>query len=101
MIRKEINGTKEVRILPKAEKYVAVAAASILARYTYLEWIEKTSNELGLMFPKGCGNDVKFVASTLITKIGKENLIQYAKIHFKTTNEIMKGYYANEKYLYL
>ena len=53
------------------------------------------------MFPKGCGNDVKFVASTLITKIGKENLIQYAKIHFKTTNEIMKGYYANEKYLYL
>ena len=82
----------KLKIVPHAEKYAAVAAASILARNEYLKWMEQASDQLGMILPKGCGNDVKHQAELLLDKVGRSALPEYAKIHFRTTNEIMKRY---------
>ncbi len=89
----------EIQVLLKAEKYTAVAAASILARAAYLEWIENMSDRFGLIFPKGCGEDVKFMAAALMDKVGERNLEEYVKIHFKTTDAVMKGYHVKSSWI--
>ncbi|MGL5914677.1 MAG: ribonuclease HIII [Culicoidibacterales bacterium] len=74
--------------LPKAESHcVAVAAASVLARYTYVKAMEKLAEKLGESLPKGANQRVDQFAAQLISKHGLEFLDQYAKIHFATTQK--------------
>jgi ribonuclease HIII len=72
----------------KAEQNVAVAAASVLARATFLEKLSELSNEYGIEFPKGASSTVVECAKKFIGSYGKESLRNVAKLHFKTTNEI-------------
>lgn len=71
--------------IPKAEKYSAVAAASILARDKQLEWFDAQKRR-GLNFPKGASDLVIAAAKKLIEEIGYNELENYAKMHFKTVN---------------
>lgn len=72
----------------KAESDIAVAAASVLARATYVQKMRSTENFYGLKFPKGCNNIVKESAGEFIKKYGKDRLIEVCKKHFKTYNEV-------------
>ena len=72
----------------KAENDIAVAAASILARESFLDWMDKVSGKIGLELPFGAGPAVKEVAREFIQKFGKEKLGEVVKLHFKTTDEI-------------
>ena len=72
----------------KAENDIAVAAASILARESFLDWMDKVSGKIGLELPFGAGSAVKEVARKFIQKFGKEKLGEVVKLHFKTTDEI-------------
>ena len=72
----------------KAENDIAVAAASILARESFLDWMDKVSGKIGLELPFGTGSAVKEVAREFIQKFGKEKLVEVVKLHFKTTDEI-------------
>ncbi|MDB4784911.1 ribonuclease HIII [Akkermansiaceae bacterium] len=72
----------------KAENDIAVAAASILARESFLDWMDKVSRKIGLELPFGAGSAVKEVARKFIQKFGKEKLGEVVKLHFKTTDEI-------------
>lgn len=72
----------------RAESDVAVAAASILARATFVHKIQEMENQYGLKFPKGCAPQVKDVAREFIAKYGKERLAEVCKTHFKTYNEV-------------
>lgn len=72
----------------KAERYVGVAAASILARNAFIEWIRKTEEMLGLEIPKGASEKVKDAAKKIIEKFGKDSLSNYVKMHFKTYKEL-------------
>jgi ribonuclease HIII len=72
----------------RAERFLGVAAASILARNAFIEWIKKTENELGVKIPKGASPQVKEVARMLIEKFGRDYLVNYVKAHFKTMKEI-------------
>jgi ribonuclease HIII len=72
----------------RAERFLGVAAASILARNAFIEWIKKTENELRVKIPKGASPQVKEVARMLIEKFGRDYLINYFKAHFKTMKEI-------------
>jgi len=72
----------------KAENDIAVAAASILARESFLDWMIKVSGKIGLELPFGAGSAVKEVAREFIQKFGKEKLGEVVKLHFKTTDEI-------------
>lgn len=73
----------------KAEQNVAVAAASILARARYLEKRLALSQKYNIEFPKGASKLVVECAKTFISINGEESLKNVAKLHFKTTNDIL------------
>jgi len=72
----------------RAESDIAVAAASVLARATFVQKMKQMENFYGCDFPKGCNNHVKTAAKCFIQKYGRERLIEVCKAHFKTYNEI-------------
>lgn len=72
----------------KAESDIAVAAASVLARATFVQKMEAMGETYGLKFQKGCSGLVKDVAAQFIQKYGKERLKEVCKAHFKTYNEV-------------
>ena len=72
----------------KAESDIAVAAASVLARATFVEKMQAMENTYGLKFQKGCSGLVKNVAADFIGMYGKERLKEVCKAHFKTYNEV-------------
>ena len=74
----------------KAEQNIAVAAASILARARFLEKLAKLSNEFKIDLPKGASHTVILIARQFIDMHGIESLRKVAKLHFKTTNEVLK-----------
>jgi ribonuclease HIII len=73
----------------KAESDYAVAAASILAREGFINWLDQSSKELGVTLAKGVSPKVKEAASTLITQYGSGILPKVAKMHFKTAAEVL------------
>lgn len=75
----------------KAEQNVAVAAASILARATFLEKLLELSNEYGIEFPKGASSSVVECAKKFVDSYDKESLRNVAKLHFKTTTEVFES----------
>ena len=76
---------------PKAESNIAVAAASIVARYFFLEELEKISKRYKTEFPKGASEDVENAAKMFFEKFGLDELRKVAKIHFKITDRITAG----------
>lgn len=72
----------------RAESDVAVAAASILARATFVHKIQEMQDKYGIVFPKGCAPQVKVAAKEFIEKYGKNRLSEVCKTHFKTYNEV-------------
>lgn len=72
----------------KAESDIAVAAASVLARATFVQKLQEMENTYGLRFQKGCSNLVKDDAKLFIEKYGKDRLKEVCKVHFKTYNEV-------------
>ncbi len=75
---------------PKAERYTAVAAASILARDRFLRRMEKLSHQYGIPLPKGASDRVIQPALDIIEKNGIDELKKVAKLHHKTTQRILK-----------
>jgi ribonuclease HIII len=73
----------------KAESDIAVAAASILARERFVEWMDKTSAASGIPLPLGASAAVKDAARAIIEKHGADALGKVAKLHFKTTAEVL------------
>jgi ribonuclease HIII len=73
----------------KAESDPAVAAASILARAQFVDWLSKESRALGVTLPKGASPAVKATGGDLVRRDGPEILGKVAKLHFKTVHEIL------------
>ncbi len=79
----------------KAESDVAVAAASIIARERFINWMRDTSRDLGVDLPRGSSDPrVKIVGRELCAKHGPEVLLRVAKVHFKTANQVAPESYA-------
>src|SRR6266487_2890157 len=72
---------------PKAESDIAVAAASILAREAFINWLERKSKELGLRLQRGVSPGVKESARKLVEMNGPGALREVAKVHFRTAHE--------------
>lgn len=83
-------GNKGQKILleqrTKAEEDVAVAAASVLARNHFVDWMDKNSNKLGIELPKGASSRVIDAGDQLVKTHGKGILSKIAKTHFKTAD---------------
>ncbi len=82
---------KQIRLMqrPKAESDLAVAAASILARAEFLQRLHKLSEGLNTTLPKGASPAVELAGKMVIKKYGRERLGTVAKLHFKTTKQIL------------
>lgn len=78
----------------KAESDPAVAAASILAREKFIDWVDARSRELGVILPRGASAQVKAVGADLIKRHGPRILDTVAKVHFRTAHEIAPEQYA-------
>lgn len=72
----------------KAEKFIAVAAASILARDAMVKWFITHSKKYKLKIPKGSSLEVESTAKNILKKYGEEELNRLVKLHFKTSNKI-------------
>jgi len=72
----------------KAEKFIAVAAASILARDAMVKWFNTHSKKYKLKIPKGSSLKVESTAKNILKKYGEEELNRLVKLHFKTSNKI-------------
>jgi ribonuclease HIII len=73
---------------PRAESDVAVAAASILAREAFIDWLDRTGKKLGVRLDRGVSGPVKEAARKLVEKGGAAALREVAKVHFRTAHEI-------------
>src|SRR5262249_24483871 len=78
----------------KAESDFAVAAASILAREAFIDWLERTGKRLGLRLNRGVSSVVKETARQIVEREGPEALRHYAKIHFRTAHEVAPDHFA-------
>jgi ribonuclease HIII len=77
----------------RAESDPAVAAASILARAAFIDWLERRSRVLGVRLGKGVSAAVKQTARQLVEGNGGDVLRQVAKVHFRTAHEIAPAHF--------
>ena len=78
----------------KAESDIGVAAASILAREAFINWLGRRGKELGLRLERGVSANVKEAAKKLVEINGPQVLRELAKVHFRTAHEIAPDDYA-------
>ena len=72
----------------KAESDPAVAVASILARNEFLWQMTALERQMGRKLPKGAGPAVLAAAREIVATRGRDALVDCAKLHFKTTDQI-------------
>ena len=73
---------------PRAESDIAVAAASVLAREAFIDWLERKGKELGVKLGRGVSGEIKSTAAAIVEKHGPQLLSQVGKIHFRTAHEV-------------
>ena len=90
-LKEVTNVERNLIFTPKAEnKNMAVATAAILARFSFLEIMDKLSDKYHEPLLKGASSEVDRQAERLIEKYGKEVLDDIAKLHFINTERILK-----------
>src|SRR3954471_15740630 len=78
----------------KAESDLAVAAASILAREAFIDWLESRGKALGVTLGRGVSNDVKDAARKVVEGGGPEALRKVAKLHFRTAYDVAPAHFS-------
>ena len=74
---------------PKGEQNAAVAAASILARYTYMHKLKLMSEKYGVNFCAGAGENADNAAREFVKKHGGNKLAEICKISYKNTQKVI------------
>ena len=85
---------REIKVIQQthAEADIAVAAASILARARFVQYMEQLSQKVGKTLPKGASDpSIVKIGQELVAEYGKDILNEVAKLHFKTTDVIFQG----------
>jgi len=77
--------------IPKAERDIAVAAASVLARDVFIRKLEELGDSYLMKFPKGSTHVIEF-GKKLVQIHGMSILGNVAKLHFRTTSQITNGF---------
>lgn len=91
-LKEEKQVVKGIHFETKAEnKYLAVACASIIARYGFLKAWEALENHYKMTFTKGAGPNVDQDALSFVNQYGWDELKNIAKLHFKNTENIKKS----------
>jgi ribonuclease HIII len=87
---KSLKGLRNLNIVQriKAEEDIAVATASIIARYHFVQKMKIMSKQYGMNFPKGSSKEVINVGKLFAEKFGENRMNEVAKLHFKTFEKI-------------
>ena len=70
--------------------HLAVAAASIIARYYFLKTLAEMTEASGYPIPSGAGANVDLVAAEMYREGGLELLNKYTKLHFANTQKAIR-----------
>lgn len=70
--------------------HVAVAAASILARASFVKYMTIMSKKLNFDLPKGAGSPVDVAGRRFVKQFGEAKLKELTKWHFANTKKILK-----------
>ncbi len=80
---------KSLMYIEKAEsKHLSVAAASIIARYYFVNLMNDISKKLGITIPLGAGAKVDTVATIIKEKYGIKTLKNNVKWHFANSKRV-------------
>lgn len=85
---KQKNITLTLDQRTKGESDTAVAAASILARERFIDWMDAATKKAGFKIPLGASAAVVEAGKTLVKTHGADVLGKFAKLHFKTTQQV-------------
>lgn len=80
----------ELRQMPRAERDIVVAAASVVARGKFLARLQRLSEQFKADLPKGASKTVIEVGKRFIETKGIQQLTKIAKLHFTTTQKILE-----------
>ena len=75
----------------KAEKFSAVAAASVIARSSVINWFRIQSKKLKIEIPKGSSSEVEEKAKIILKNFGEDSLKKMVKLHFKTSKKVFNN----------
>lgn len=78
----------ELQQRTKGESDIAVAAASILAREGFVEWMDRAGREAGMKLPKGGGPAATNAAADLVRSHGADALPRFVKTHFRNASRL-------------
>ncbi len=84
----------DIQQRPRAESDIAVAAASILAREGFINWLDREGKKLGMRLDRGVSPAVKTTAEKVVKEKGPEGLRQVAKVHFRTAHAVAPEHFA-------
>src|SRR2546423_12663808 len=84
----------DIQQRPRAESDIAVAAASILAREGFINWLEREGKKLGMRLERGASPGVKSAAEKIVKEKGPDVLRQVAKGHFRTAHAVAPEHFA-------
>lgn len=74
--------------IPHGERDIAVAAASVVARFEFVKNLAALSERAGFTLPKGA-TSVIGAGRRLVDDLGRDRLGEFAKLHFKTTRAVV------------
>jgi ribonuclease HIII len=86
---KQKNITLALDQRTKGESDTAVAAASILARERFIDWMDAATKKAGFTIPLGASSAVITAGKALVKDHGADVLGKFAKLHFKTTQQVI------------
>ncbi len=88
-LKESNNVYRNITFLTKGEtRSLAVACASMISRYIFINEFNKLSNSVGLLLPKGASTSVDNVGIEIVKKYGFDKLKEIAKLNFKNTDKI-------------
>lgn len=91
MVKALAGALGELTQRPRAEEIAAVAAASVVARCTFLEAMDRLSEEFAVVLAKGGGAPADRSAREYVRLHGRDALGKVAKLHFKNTGKLGRG----------
>ena len=88
-LKESNNVYRNITFLTKGEtRSLAVACASMISRYIFINEFNKLSNSVGLLLPKGASTSVDNVGIEIVKKYGFDKLKEIAKLNFKNTEKL-------------
>lgn len=82
---------RNITFMTKGEtKSLAVACASLISRYIFINEFDKLGESVDTFLPKGASDKVDLVGASIVKKYGFDKLKEIAKLNFKNTDKIKK-----------